>query len=75
MRVVRREENVRHSEAGAEQTHNLFNPSQDELSAAVVLTAAADFHHVRLVGFFAVLAAVFAVLFRRAIAGTVPAFV
>jgi hypothetical protein len=44
-------------------------------AAAVVLTAAADFHHVRLVSFLAVFAAVFAVLFRRTIARPVLAFV
>ena len=42
---------------------------------AWVLTIATNFHHVRLLGLFAILATVFAVFLRRAIAGRMRAFV
>jgi hypothetical protein len=44
------------------------------LAAAVVFTAAANFHHMRFVRFLAVLPAVFAVLFSGTIARAVFAF-
>jgi hypothetical protein len=44
-------------------------------TASLVLTAAADFHHVGLIRFLAVLAAVFAVLLARAVAWAMQAFV
>jgi hypothetical protein len=40
-----------------------------------MLAIAADFHHMRLLRLFAILATVFAVFFRRAIAGRMRAFV
>ena len=42
---------------------------------AGVLAIATDFHHMRLLGLFAILATVFAVFLRRAIAGRMRAFV
>jgi hypothetical protein len=52
-----------------------LSEARDASAAAVVLTTAADFHHVRLVSFLAVFAAVLAVLFGRTIARPVLAFV
>jgi hypothetical protein len=43
-------------------------------SAAFVLAIAAYFHHVRFLSLFAILAAIFAVFFRRAIASGMRAF-
>ena len=43
------------------------------LAAARVLAAATDFHHSRFLSFFAVLAAILAALFGRAVTGTVGA--
>ena len=56
---------------------NVFRTGErgcSSLTAACMFTAAANFHHLRAFGIFAVLAAVFAVLLCRAIAGAVRAF-
>jgi len=44
-------------------------------STTFVLAITTDFHHVRFLGLFAILATVFAVLLRRAIASRMSAFV
>jgi len=46
----------------------------DDRLATGVLTITADFHYMRLFRFFAILAAILAVFFRRAIAGWMRTF-
>jgi len=69
------ERNLRRSEApGASGKVGEFELVRVGLTT-FVLAITTDFHHVRFLGLFAILATVFAVLLRRAIASRMSAFV